>query len=254
VAVRVHVLGCGDAFGSGGRAQTCVAIEASGRRVLVDCGADALVSMRRSGIAPETIEAVAVTHLHGDHFGGLPFLVLHARHVARHPQGVHVAGPRGVQARAVAALDALYEGAGHLLAAPPGSEPLVRFEEYTAGVPFALGAARATALPVAHSGTLACHGIRLELEGRVIAYSGDTSWTDTLLDLARGADVFIVECQAWDTPPPGHMGFDDLRRHLPALDARRVLLTHMGEPMLARAAEAIDDRVLAARDGLVMEL
>jgi ribonuclease BN (tRNA processing enzyme) len=252
--VRVHVLGCGDAFGSGGRAQTCLLVEALGRRVLIDCGATALVSMRRFGVAPESVEAVALTHLHGDHFAGLPFLLLYARHVARHPSGVHIAGPRGVQARTVAAFDALYEGAGQSIAALSGEGAPARFEEYTAGVPLGLGPATVTPLRVVHSEKSECFGVRLEVEHRVIAYSGDTEWTGALLDLARGADLFIVECQAWTGPPPGHLAFDELRRHLPDLGARRILLTHMGEPMLARAAEIADNRVLVARDGMILEL
>jgi ribonuclease BN (tRNA processing enzyme) len=220
----------------------------------VDCGADALVSMRRCGVEPESIEAVAVTHLHGDHFGGLPFLLLHARHVARPPSAIRVVGPRGIEARTLAALDALYDHASESLANPSTGEPLARFEEYAAGVPFALGPGSAVAFPVVHSDRLACHGLRLEVGGRLVAYSGDTAWTETLLDLGRDADLFIVECQAWAAPPPGHMAFEDLHRRLPSLSATRLLLTHMGEAMLERAERVADDRVLVARDGLVVEL
>lgn len=254
MAARVHVLGCGDAFGAGGRAQTCLLVEASGRRILVDCGTDALASMRRAGVRPESVEGLAITHLHGDHFGGLPFLLLHARHVAGHPSGIHVVGPPGVQAKTLAALEALYEGATGSLDSSSSERPLVRFEEYAPRVPFTLGPARVTAWPVVHSPRLACHGLRLEVDGRVIAYSGDTAWSDVLLDLSADADLFIVECQAWTAAPPGHLAFDELKAHLPSFGARRIVLTHMGEEMLAGAPRVTDDRVLVARDGLELEV
>jgi ribonuclease BN (tRNA processing enzyme) len=254
MAVRVQVLGSGDAFGSGGRAQTCFLVEAAGRRVLIDCGATALVSMRRFGVLPESIEAVVLTHLHGDHFGGVPFLLHYARHVARRPWDLHIAGPQGTQARTLGALDALYVDAGRSMEALQGRGVLARFEEYVPGVRFAVGPAQATALRVVHSDKQPCHGVRLDIEGRVVAYSGDTEWTETLVDLADGADLFIVDCQAWTDPPPGHLAFDELRRRLPALRAKRLLLTHMGEPMRARAPEVADDRVLVADDGLVVEV
>ncbi len=79
--MRVTTVGSGDAFGSGGRFQTCIALAAHSAdvpSVLLDCGATSLTALRQQQIDLNQIEAVLVTHLHGDHFGGLPFLVLGA--------------------------------------------------------------------------------------------------------------------------------------------------------------------------------
>jgi len=76
--VRVTTVGAGDAFGSGGRFQTCIALaadEATAPSLLLDCGATNLTALRQQQIDPNQIQAVLVSHLHGDHFGGLPFLV-----------------------------------------------------------------------------------------------------------------------------------------------------------------------------------
>src|SRR5207245_8976218 len=74
--LQVQFLGSGDAFGSGCRLQTCILVKGAGEPLLLDCGATSLVAMKRSGVEPNEIGLVLLSHLHGDHFGGLPFLVL----------------------------------------------------------------------------------------------------------------------------------------------------------------------------------
>src|SRR5437867_5929422 len=77
--VRVTFLGSGDAFGNGGRHQTCIFLETGTRRVVLDCGAKSMLAMKRQGVEPLTLDAVLLSHLHGDHFGGLPLLILDAQ-------------------------------------------------------------------------------------------------------------------------------------------------------------------------------
>jgi ribonuclease BN (tRNA processing enzyme) len=79
MVMLLQALGCGDAFGSGGRFHTCFHVSARVVSFLVDCGASALIAMRRFGVDPNTIRTVLISHLHGDHFGGLPFLLLDAQ-------------------------------------------------------------------------------------------------------------------------------------------------------------------------------
>ena len=70
--MRLTVIGSGDAFGSGGRHNTCFHLVAGERTVLIDCGASAPVALRARSIDPNSIDAVILSHLHGDHFGGIP--------------------------------------------------------------------------------------------------------------------------------------------------------------------------------------
>src|SRR6266480_1677081 len=97
-SLDVLFAGTGDAFGSGGRLQTCIAVSVDGAMVLLDCGATALVGLKRAGVDLRAIEAVAVSHLHGDHFAGLPFLVLDGQFGGRTTDLV-VAGPPGIRQR-----------------------------------------------------------------------------------------------------------------------------------------------------------
>ena len=73
--MQLRFVGCGDAFGSGGRSNTCFHITGERVNFLIDCGASSLPALQRQAIARDAIDLVLITHFHGDHFGGLPFLL-----------------------------------------------------------------------------------------------------------------------------------------------------------------------------------
>jgi ribonuclease BN (tRNA processing enzyme) len=243
--VRLTFLGSGDAFGSGGRLQTCMLVETGGHRLLLDCGATSLVALRRQGIDPSAIEAVLISHLHGDHFGGLPFLLLDGQ-FRRGERPLVIAGPPGVEARVGAALEALFPGAGAVR-----RKFTTTFLEWSAGRPVDLGGVRATPHPVVHPSGAPPFALRLEAGGRTLTYSGDTEWTESLLEAARDADVFVCEAYTFDRPVKFHLDYATLSRHRARLGCRRLILTHMSEEMLARL-EGLG--VEAARDGLATDV
>ena len=94
--MKLTVVGCGDAFGSGGRLQTCYHVEARSTRFVIDCGATALIGFSKLGIDPNTVETIFISHLHGDHFSGLVWWLVHAQHVAKRTTPLTVVGPVGV--------------------------------------------------------------------------------------------------------------------------------------------------------------
>lgn len=242
----VRVLGCGDAFGSGGRFQSCYMVTAASERCLIDCGATALIAMRRFGIDPATVDAVFLSHLHGDHFGGLPFLLLDAQFAHPRQRPLLIAGPDGTRDRLMTALEVFF----------PGSSQLdwrfsLRFSELAAGRTETVGGFALTPYPAVHPSGSASFALRLGAGGRIIGYSGDTEWTDSLVEVARGADLFITECYAFDGKPRFHINYKMLQSHLDELDARRVLLTHMSDAMLAQV-DALDLETL--EDGQLIEL
>ena len=85
----------------------------------------------------------------------------------------------------------------------------------------------------------------------MIAYSGDTEWTDALLEAADGADLFVCECQGFDREIPGHLNYRTLAEKRGELGCRRLVITHLGRDMLDRVDE-LD--VEAAEDGMVIEI
>jgi ribonuclease BN (tRNA processing enzyme) len=244
--VRVRFVGSGDAFGSGGRWQTCIQLSGEGQVLLVDCGATSLTAMKAQGLEPNEVGAVAVTHLHGDHFGGLPFLILDGQ-FSRRTKPLRVAGPPGIRTRLAEAMEALFPGS---------SQVRRRFEvEVTelrpGGTPVSLGPATVSGWEVVHACGAPPLALRIELGGRSFAYSGDTQWTAALAEAARGADLFAAEAYTFDRPVRYHLDYQTLREHLGELRARRIVLTHMSADMLARLADA---GTPAAYDGMTVDL
>ena len=81
---------------------------------------------------------------------------------------------------------------------------------------------------VIHADGMMCYGYRAEIEGRTLAYSGDTVMCDALLPLAQGADAFVVECSCWDTSCGPHLSPGDIEQLRRQIDpSTRFVLTHM---------------------------
>jgi ribonuclease BN (tRNA processing enzyme) len=205
-----------------------------------------LPALRAAAVDPNAIDAILLTHLHGDHFGGVPFFLMDGHYATGRSRPLAIAGPPGVEDAVARALDVLFPGSGDL--APAFAVTYLGWRE---GEGVSVGPSRATPRAVRHSTHTPCFGLRVEIGGRVVAFSGDTEWVDALVGLAAGADVFLCECSGYDSAPPGHLDFLTLEQHRPDLACRRLLLTHLGDDMLARAAAL---PVETTRDGLLLEL
>jgi ribonuclease BN (tRNA processing enzyme) len=244
--MRVRFVGCGDAFGSGGRWQTCISVTSRGQHMLVDCGSTSLVALKAQGIDPGSIDAVALTHLHGDHFGGLPFLILDGQ-FSRRTNDLTVLGPPGTNARLAQAMEVLFPGSSQV-------ERRFRVEvrELAPGGPaIPVGDLAVRAWPVVHACGAPPLAVRVEDGSASFAYSGDTEWTPALIDAARDADLFAVEAYSYDKPIPYHLDYATVRPRLEQIGAARTVLTHMSAAMLNRLT---DVDIPAAYDGMVVDL
>ena len=237
--MKVRFLGSGDAFGSGGRFQTCIHVESGASQLLLDCGASSLIAMRRFGVDPQAIDTVLLSHLHGDHFGGVPFLILDGQ-FKRRTRPLLVAGPPGVEKRVRDAMEVFFPGSTRI-----ERKFETRFVELADRVAVEVGPVHVTGYEVSHASGAPPFALRITGEGKIVTYSGDTEWTESLVDAARGADLFIAEALSYDKRIRYHLDLATLLEHRSRLDCRRLILSHMGEDVLARldglAVETAED-------------
>ncbi len=243
--MQLQFVGCGDAFGSGGRFNTCFHVTGERVNFLIDCGASSLPALKRLDIAPDAIDLILITHFHGDHFAGLPFLLLDAQ-FARRTRPLVIAGPQGIESRLMQVMEALFENS---------SKTKQRFDlsvvALTPEETRSFGAVDVTPFPVVHGdsgGPFLAY--RVEAEGRAIAYSADTEWTETLIPAARGADLFIAEAYYYDKVVKNHLSLKTLEKNLAEINPKRLVLTHMSNDMLARLGTLAHT---AASDGMIVE-
>ncbi len=227
--MRVTTLGTGDAFGSGGRFQTCIALavdSADAPSVLLDCGASSLTALRQQQIDPNKIEAVLVTHLHGDHFGGLAFLVLDGQ-FRRRTHDLTIFGPPGTRTRLEQAMEILFPGSSGVQ-----RRFAVHVVEYANRRSLELGPLRVTPYEVSHASGAPAYALRVDGPHASVAYSGDTEWTDALIDAADNVDLFL--CEGYSLAPVRwHLDLDALAHHRDQLTCRQLVLTHLSASALA---------------------
>ncbi|HXX37308.1 MAG TPA: MBL fold metallo-hydrolase [bacterium] len=245
-SVRITFLGSGDAFASGGRFHTCMLVQAGADDFLVDCGASAITAMQQRGVRTDSIGAVFLSHLHGDHFGGLPYVIMDAHFVCGRKAPLLVTGPPGTRVRMMDMMEALYPGAW-----ATGWRFPLEIVELEPAQPHRVGGVTVTPYLVQHESGAPPFALRFECCGKAFAYSGDTEWTDTLIDASRGTDLMICECNSYDRKIRYHTDLPTLVSHRAALDTRRLILTHLGPAMLAHR-ETLPFEY--AEDGMVVTL
>jgi ribonuclease Z len=181
--MKIAFLGTGSAF-SLERYNGAVVVDG---RYLLDGGAPLLPHMHRLGIDPGAIEALFLTHFHGDHVVGIPTFFLYRAFMPSGP--LPVIGPPGVEDRVERLMDVTY-----------GDEwPVLRVR---AGITYHAAAAAGEIAGVRYEtvklehGDQDCRGYRLHLDGKILAYAGDTTATPPLDELVRGAAVAITEATA----------------------------------------------------------
>jgi ribonuclease BN (tRNA processing enzyme) len=253
-SLRLTFLGTGDPFGTGGRLQSAILLDGEHGRFLIDCGATTPLALARAGIDPNTIDGVVITHWHGDHAGGLPNLALdlligsgHGVTRAERTHPLWLAGPVGTEEWLCRALEtfgwAPASGEGDPLAGLIEHRPLVP------GVTTRLGSLAIVPYAAVHTPEALC--LRIEYDGRVIGYSGDTAWTEALVEVTAGADLFICQTYSFEMPQRTMLSYRVLDEQRAQLGYRRLILTHVGPELQARLAEVPEQ---VAHDGLELML
>lgn len=246
MSVSVRFLGTGDAFNNRGRCHSSYLVAAPSTTLLLDCGASALLAMQRDGVNIDHLDAVCLSHLHGDHFAGLPFLFIAATYDVPRRRPLTIVGPPGTQARVQELFRAMYRD---LSAKQLPFE--VHYIEVADGTRTAIGPADLLSFAVVHQENELSLGFRLNVDGKVVLYSGDTGWTEALVTQSQGVDLFICECCFYETRVDFHLDYPRLAAQRHRFGCERLVLSHCGREVLAHREEIAE---VIASDGLVVDL
>lgn len=226
--MELTVLGCGDAFGNAGRNNTSFLLSEGGEHVLLDCGATTLVRLKHFKIDLNQISTIVISHFHGDHYGGIPFFLISSMFESPRESPLIIVGPKDVQKRVLELQEAMYAGTAEKL-----KELNITFLEYEQGTPLKVGDKTMQAWEVNHSPPSFPHAVRLNWNGKSIAFSGDTSWSDNLIPLSKGTDLFICECNFLNQVSFGHLSYHELLEKYKLFETKQLWLTHMAGEVLS---------------------
>ncbi len=242
------MIGTSDHFCSGGRRQAAYVLRGASGAVLIDCGLTTLAGLAALGVARTEIDAIVISHFHGDHFGGVPSFLLASLDFEDHRRDpLVIAGPPGIESRVRAAARAL----GHPLDGYRFAFPLRFVELRPEAPPETVGPVRARAFVANHAPDSCPHGLLIDDGARRIAYSGDTGWFDALPRTVAGAEIFLCDCTHVRPEYPYHLSLEELTAKRGLFDCGQIVLTHLGRQMRERGAA---EGFAVADDGLAFKL
>jgi ribonuclease BN (tRNA processing enzyme) len=212
--------------------------------MLIDAGASSIVALKRAAIDPSTIDTIFVSHLHGDHFAGIPFVVLDGQ-FAHRTRLLTIVGPVGSKGRIEEALINMYPGFGREKPRFP-----LKFLELADGDAEEVEQVRVAVWSVPHDPLSNPLAARLSFGPISIGYSGDTAWTGALTEVAHRTELFICEAQTLEPKARIHLSYAEVLAHRHELATARLVLTHLGSDVIA----ARDLELERAWDGMTIEI
>ena len=226
---KVVFLGVGDAFSSGGNKSAGVLVEypSKEKKVLLDCGPHTLQALKSSKIVTSSIDWIIISHFHGDHINGIPYLLLELSFQTKRINPLKIIGPPGIEEQVKILFSALYknEAAKNL--------PFeCSFHEISPENPFEEENIQIQAFSMNHTQEALGYRISADLESEtsIIAYTGDTGWTENLIPLIKNSQLAILECNFFNTEFPTHLNWNEIKKL--KLHAERIAIIHLGTEML----------------------
>jgi ribonuclease BN (tRNA processing enzyme) len=252
--MEITVVGSGTVVPRLERRQSCVVVRAGGQMIVFDLGSGAVRGMLRSGLDPLAVDRIFFTHFHPDHTVDVVPLLFAINYGApeKRARTLYLSGPESF----LRFWNSVMEVWGKWMA-----------DEYTTLVselprecptPIELAGFRLSWAPAAHRSESISY--RLDAEGGAFVYTGDTEYSPSVVELARGADTLLIECSFPDEAPvAGHLTPSGVARIASEADVRRVVLTHIYPAaedldLVSEVNRGFDGEVVVAEDGLELEV
>ena len=243
----IQFLGTGNAFNTDGRGtQSVLFAPGSASPFLVDLGPTSVQAMVRFDVDWRKIDRLFLTHLHGDHTAGWPFLLLNMVVLDRRTRPFDVYGPEGTRA----ALEGLGEICFRDVLERQSFD--IRYHELPVAEQMDVQGRQGMqfdVLPMEHHPTSV--GYRFHVDGCTIGVTGDTGWCDSLEQVAEGCDVLIAECTSVQAETKTHLCLDEIRAGRERLGQGQILLIHLSDAVAEELARDPAPNLLAAYDGMI---
>jgi ribonuclease BN (tRNA processing enzyme) len=245
--VTLTILGTGDAFASGGRAQAGYLLEAAGKRILLEAGPGVLTEMKRHGIDADSLDAIIISHLHGDHFSGLPFLFLEYMWERPRKHPVIIAGPKNLEKRTWILMRAMFSRFNL-----KKLQTKVKWIVLEPGKSAKIAGLKVSTIRSPHTKPDISLSIKIAADGKTFVFSGDSGWNDELVHFSAGANLLLCECTYYESDHLRfHMNYPELKRNRDRFDVQRMILTHLGRETINHTREI---EIEMGFDGMKLEI
>jgi len=215
--MRVTFAGVGEAFDEN-FANTSLLVESANTSLLIDCGFTAASEFWKTSKHPLELDGVYISHFHGDHYFGIPALLVRFVQEGR-TKPLKLIGQQGIEAR----IDQL------LTLAYPNSLSKAKFDiqfiESSPETKVALGDMHMEFAFGDHP--MPCLAVKVEANGKAVFHSSDGRPTEETRALASGCQLIVHESFTLETDSPGHGTVDSSIKFGQQAGADTVTLVHI---------------------------